>query len=142
MKHSSRNRAPELLPPAHAQPRACRERERSDARHSRLPRLPRSSHLLPSSRETRTTLAMIDVASSAEYTDRNVRDGRVTTRDLADYLAPVNADVLFIDEDARQRGRREGHRRARVDGVVAAIGNAVFHAPRDSEARSRPAYHG
>ena len=70
-----------------------------------------------------------------EHTDYDERDGRVVTRDLADYLVPVNADVpsidvLFVDEDdphVDELGAK-GIGELGLTGVVAAIGNAVFHA--------------
>lgn len=70
-----------------------------------------------------------------EHTDYDERDGRVVTRDLADYLVPVNADVpsidvLFVDEAdpyVNELGAK-GIGELGLTGVVAAIGNAVFHA--------------
>ncbi|HEX4339749.1 MAG TPA: xanthine dehydrogenase family protein molybdopterin-binding subunit [Polyangiaceae bacterium] len=70
-----------------------------------------------------------------EQTRYDARDGRVITRDLADYLVPVNADVpaidvLFVDEvdpHVNELGAK-GIGELGLTGVVAAIGNAVFHA--------------
>ncbi|HEX4477590.1 MAG TPA: xanthine dehydrogenase family protein molybdopterin-binding subunit [Polyangiaceae bacterium] len=70
-----------------------------------------------------------------ERTRYDVRDGRVITRDLADYLVPVEADVpeveiAFVDEvDAHvnELGAK-GIGEVGLTGAIAAIGNAVFHA--------------
>ncbi|HET9955645.1 MAG TPA: xanthine dehydrogenase family protein molybdopterin-binding subunit, partial [Polyangiaceae bacterium] len=70
-----------------------------------------------------------------EHTVRDARSGRVVTRDLADYHVPVHADVpdidiIMVDEqdpyvnDIGAKGIGE----IGITGVVAAIGNAVFHA--------------
>jgi xanthine dehydrogenase YagR molybdenum-binding subunit len=70
-----------------------------------------------------------------EHTWRDPRSGRVTTRDLADYHLPVNADVPPIDvimvaEDdpyVNEIGAK-GIGEIGITGAAAAIANAVFHA--------------
>jgi len=70
-----------------------------------------------------------------EQTRYDLRDGRVVTRDLADYLVPVNADVpavdvLFVDEvdpHVNELGAK-GIGELGLTGAAAAIANAVFHA--------------
>jgi xanthine dehydrogenase YagR molybdenum-binding subunit len=70
-----------------------------------------------------------------EHTERDPRDARVVTRDLADYHVPVNADVpdidvTFVEErdplvnDVGAKGIGE----LGITGAVAAIANAVYHA--------------
>ncbi len=70
-----------------------------------------------------------------EHTERDVRTGRVVTRDLADYHVPVNADVPAIDvisidendphvNDVGAKGIGE----IGITGLAAAIANAVYHA--------------
>ena len=70
-----------------------------------------------------------------EHTERDVRTGRVVTRDLADYHVPVNADVPAIDVIIDRRGRphvnevgAKGIGEIGITGVAAAIANAVYHA--------------
>lgn len=70
-----------------------------------------------------------------EHTVRDGRNGRVVTRDLADYHVPVHADipeieVIMIDEndpyvdDLGAKGIGE----IGITGITAAVANAVFHA--------------
>jgi xanthine dehydrogenase YagR molybdenum-binding subunit len=70
-----------------------------------------------------------------EKTARDVRNGRVVTRDLADYHVPVHADipdiqVILVDEtdhavnDVGVKGIGE----LGMTGAAAAIANAVYHA--------------
>jgi xanthine dehydrogenase YagR molybdenum-binding subunit len=70
-----------------------------------------------------------------EGTQRDARDGRVVTRDLADYHVPINADVPEIDvimvpeedphvSDVGAKGLGE----LGITGMGAAIANAVYHA--------------
>jgi xanthine dehydrogenase YagR molybdenum-binding subunit len=70
-----------------------------------------------------------------EHTVRDERDGRLVTKDLADYHVPVNADVppidvIMIDEidpHVNEIGAK-GMGEIGVVGVAAAIANAVHHA--------------
>jgi xanthine dehydrogenase YagR molybdenum-binding subunit len=70
-----------------------------------------------------------------EQTRYDARDGRVVTRDLADYLVPVNADVpavevLLVDEvdpHVNELGAK-GIGELGLTGAAAAIANAVYHA--------------
>jgi xanthine dehydrogenase YagR molybdenum-binding subunit len=70
-----------------------------------------------------------------EHTVRDRRNGRVVTRDLADYHVPVHADVptltvLTVDEDdphVNDVGAK-GIGEIGITGAVAAIANAVYHA--------------
>lgn len=70
-----------------------------------------------------------------EGAERDARDGRAVTRDLADYHVPVNADVPEIDvilvpeedphvSDVGAKGLGE----LGITGIGAAIANAVYHA--------------
>ena len=70
-----------------------------------------------------------------ERTVRDVRDARLVTKDLADYLVPVNADVPAIDvlmvpeEDPWVNAiGAKGMGEIGIVGVAAAVANAVFHA--------------
>lgn len=70
-----------------------------------------------------------------EHTVTDVRDGRITNANLADYLVPVNADVPDIEavylngEDPRANPLGvKGLGEIVQVGVAPAIGNAVFHA--------------
>jgi xanthine dehydrogenase YagR molybdenum-binding subunit len=66
---------------------------------------------------------------------RDARNGRVVTRDLADYHVPVNADVpeltvIMVDEDdpyVSELGSK-GIGEIGITGMTAAIANAVYHA--------------
>jgi xanthine dehydrogenase YagR molybdenum-binding subunit len=70
-----------------------------------------------------------------EHTVRDLRTGRVVTRDLADYHVPVHADVppievISIDEvdpHVNEIGAK-GIGEIGITGITAAIANAVFHA--------------
>jgi xanthine dehydrogenase YagR molybdenum-binding subunit len=70
-----------------------------------------------------------------EKSVRDPRSGRVTTRDLADYHVPVNADVpplevIFLDEidpHVNPLGAK-GIGEVGITGMAAAIANAVHHA--------------
>lgn len=70
-----------------------------------------------------------------EHTVYDERDARLVTRNLADYLVPVNPDVpdievLFIDEPDphfNALGAR-GVGEIGITGVAAAVANAVYHA--------------
>jgi len=70
-----------------------------------------------------------------EHTVRDPKNGRVVTRNLADYLVPVNADVpdidvILLDEPDflfNSSGAR-GIGEIGITGISAAIANAVFHA--------------
>ena len=70
-----------------------------------------------------------------EHTVRDARNGRVVTRDLADYHVPVNADVpdltvIMVDEEdpyVSETGSK-GIGEIGITGISAAIANAVFHA--------------
>lgn len=70
-----------------------------------------------------------------EETQRDARDARVVTRELADYHVPINADVPEIDvimvpeedphvSDVGAKGLGE----LGITGMGAAIANAVYHA--------------
>jgi xanthine dehydrogenase YagR molybdenum-binding subunit len=70
-----------------------------------------------------------------EHTVHDERNARLVTRNLADYLVPVNPDapdieVLFIDEPDPHfnalGARRIGE--IGITGVAAAVANAVYHA--------------
>jgi xanthine dehydrogenase YagR molybdenum-binding subunit len=70
-----------------------------------------------------------------EHTVRDLRTGRVVTRDLADYHVPVNADVpavdvIMIDEDDPHVNAigAKGIGELGITGAAAAIANAVYHA--------------
>ena len=70
-----------------------------------------------------------------EQTARDPKTGRVVTKNLADYLVPVNADVPEIeilfpgvpDLNFTQMGAR-GIGEIGITGISAAIANAVYHA--------------
>jgi xanthine dehydrogenase YagR molybdenum-binding subunit len=70
-----------------------------------------------------------------EHTERDPRTGRAVTRDLSEYLVPVNADVpdieiITVDEDdpyASEIGAKGLGEIGNV-GAAAAIANAVYHA--------------
>jgi xanthine dehydrogenase YagR molybdenum-binding subunit len=70
-----------------------------------------------------------------ENTARDLRTGRVSTRDLADYHVPVNADapaidVVMVREDdpfVNEVGAK-GIGELGITGVGAAVANAVYHA--------------
>ncbi|HEX9466688.1 MAG TPA: xanthine dehydrogenase family protein molybdopterin-binding subunit [Alphaproteobacteria bacterium] len=70
-----------------------------------------------------------------EHTVFDKRNGRIVTRNLADYLVPVNPDVpdievIFIDKPDphfNALGAR-GMGEIGITGVAAAVANAVFHA--------------
>jgi xanthine dehydrogenase YagR molybdenum-binding subunit len=70
-----------------------------------------------------------------ESTERDMRSGRIVTRDLVDYHVPVNADVPAIDiitvdeldEQVNDVGAK-GIGEVGVVGAGAAIANAVYHA--------------
>jgi len=70
-----------------------------------------------------------------EHTVRDVRTGRVVTRDLADYHVPVNADtpaieiVMVPESDPHVSGvGAKGIGEIGITGMAAAIANAVYHA--------------
>jgi xanthine dehydrogenase YagR molybdenum-binding subunit len=70
-----------------------------------------------------------------EHTVRDERNGRIVTRDLADYHVPVNADVpelkvIMVDErdDYVNEIGAKGIGEIGITGIAAAIANAVFHA--------------
>ena len=70
-----------------------------------------------------------------EGTSLDLRSGRYTTKDLAEYLVPVNADVgavdvLFLEEEDTHIGPLsvKGIGEVGITGVGAAIANAVFNA--------------
>jgi xanthine dehydrogenase YagR molybdenum-binding subunit len=70
-----------------------------------------------------------------ERTERDARDGRVVTRDLADYHVPVHADIPAIDvimvpenDPHVSAVGAKGLGEVGITGVAAAIANAVFHA--------------
>ena len=70
-----------------------------------------------------------------EGTERDARDGRVVTRDLADYHVPVNADVpdleviMVPEEDPYVSAvGAKGLGELGITGIGAAIANAVYHA--------------
>jgi xanthine dehydrogenase YagR molybdenum-binding subunit len=70
-----------------------------------------------------------------EHTARDPRNGRIVTRDLADYHVPVNADipeldVILVDERdpyVNEIGAK-GIGEIGITGIAAAIANAVHHA--------------
>ncbi|HTJ44316.1 MAG TPA: xanthine dehydrogenase family protein molybdopterin-binding subunit [Kofleriaceae bacterium] len=70
-----------------------------------------------------------------EHTVRDPRNGRVVTRDLADYHVPVSGDVpdldvIFVEEDdphVNELGAK-GIGEIGITGMPAAIANAIFHA--------------
>jgi xanthine dehydrogenase YagR molybdenum-binding subunit len=70
-----------------------------------------------------------------EHTARDARNGRVVTRDLADYHVPVNADipeleVILVEERdpyVNEIGAK-GIGEIGITGMAAAIANAVYHA--------------
>jgi xanthine dehydrogenase YagR molybdenum-binding subunit len=70
-----------------------------------------------------------------EHTVRDARNGRVVTRDLADYHVPVNADVpeltvIMVDENdpyVSEIGSK-GIGEIGITGMAAAVANAVYHA--------------
>jgi xanthine dehydrogenase YagR molybdenum-binding subunit len=70
-----------------------------------------------------------------EYSRRDERNGRIVTRDLADYHVPVNADVpelevIMLDEldpHVNELGAK-GIGEIGITGMPAALANAVYHA--------------
>ncbi|MET0403475.1 MAG: xanthine dehydrogenase family protein molybdopterin-binding subunit [Cystobacter sp.] len=70
-----------------------------------------------------------------EETLRDVRSGRVMTKDLADYHVPVHADipsidVRFIEEEDKNNNPLgiKGVGEIATTGIAAAVANAIFHA--------------
>jgi xanthine dehydrogenase YagR molybdenum-binding subunit len=70
-----------------------------------------------------------------EHTVTDHRDGRIVNANLADYLAPVNADVpdmraIYVDGEDNEADPIgvKGLGEVVIVGVAPAIANAVFHA--------------